>query len=153
MKLNRENGFSLIESIVGVAIVATAGLTLLAGLITATKAQIIHKDEVTSEILARGQMEYVVRQPYSTNPWSYNVTSLQCYSDQQPSWWDAENPPLLSDVYTGYQVSVTAINFDADEDGVLEVPGDDSDIYNVTIRVYRPDTKLLLTLENSKTNR
>ena len=151
--VKRESGFTLIEIIVGLAIIATAGLAFISGLATSTKAENVHRDNITGEILARGQMEYVVRQPYSISPWSYNVTSSQRFSDQQPSWWDISNPSLLPDDYTGYLVSVTAIDFDADTDGVLEVPGDDSGIRRITVRVYHPETKLIVTLENNKANR
>ena len=153
MKSKKENGFSLIEVIVGVAIIAIVGLLIMSGLTTTMKAQIIHRDEITGEILARNQMEYVMRQPYSSSPWSYSVTSSQRSSIQQPSWWESGNPPLLSDIYAGYLVSVNATDYDADRDGVLEVPGDDSDICNITVKVYHPDTKLLVTLESNKVNR
>jgi type II secretory pathway pseudopilin PulG len=152
-RVKGESGFNLIETIVGIAIVATAVLAITGGLVTATKAGNIHSDEITGEILARGQMEYVVRKPYSTSPWSYNLTSSQRISDEQPSWWDTSNPPLLADNYTGYLVSVDAVDFDADEDGVLEVPGDDSDIHRITVKVYRPENKLLVSLESNKANR
>jgi prepilin-type N-terminal cleavage/methylation domain-containing protein len=153
MNFKRENGFSLIEVIVGVAIVAIVGLVIMIGTTTTTKAQITHRDEITGEILARSQMEYVMRQPYSSSPWSYSVTSSQRSSGQQPLWWDSGNPPLLSDIYAGYLVSVNATDYDADRDGVLEIPGDDSDICNIVVKVYHPVTKLLVTVESYKVNR
>jgi len=151
--MKKETGFTLIETIIGLGIIATAGLAFVSGLATSMQAEDVHQGRVTGKIVATGEMEYVMRQPYSSSPWSYNVTSSQRFSNQQPSWWDISNPPLLPDDYTGYLVSVTAADFDADADGVLEVPGDDSDIRRITVRVYRPETKLLITLENNKANR
>ena len=151
--MKKENGFALIETIVGVGIIAAAGLAFISGMLTSIKSEEVQRGKITGKILATGEMEYVMRQPYSISPWSYNVTSSQRFSNQQPSWWDIGNPPLLPNDYTGYLVSVTAIDFDADADGVLEVPGDDSDIRRITVKVYHPETKLIVTLENNKANR
>ncbi len=152
-RAKKENGFTLVDTIVALAIFTTAGLALTSGLVTATSTASLHRDRVTGEILARGEMEYVMKQPYSSNPWSCNVTASQRLSTQQPSWWDDSNPPLLAEEYTGYVVSTSEADFDADGDGVIEVPGDDSDIRRITVRVYRPETKLLVTLESNKANR
>ena len=151
--LKREAGFTLIETVVGLAIIVSAGVALVSGLATSFNADNIHRNQVTGEILARSTMEYITTQPYSGAPWSYNVTSSERNSDQQPSWWDSSNPPLLSDNFTGYSVSVNSDDFDADADGLLEIPGDDSGLRKVTVRVFCPETKLLVTLDTYKANR
>jgi len=148
-----ETGISLIETIVGLAIIATVGLALMSGLTTSISASIIHKEQATGEALARSQMEYVKEQLYSDNAWSYTINSSERYSTQQPSWWNENNPPLLSDSYPGYSVSVIAEDFDADEDGTLEIPGDDDSIRKITVSVYHPDNNLVISLKDNKARR
>ena len=151
--LRGEAGISLIETIVGLAIVATVGVALISGLATSISAAIIHREQATGEALARSQMEYIKEQPYSDNAWSYTVASSQRNSTQQPSWWDENDPPLLLSSYLGYSVSVTAEDFDADGDGTFEVPGDDDGIRKITLSVYHPDSDLVISLESNKVRR
>jgi prepilin-type N-terminal cleavage/methylation domain-containing protein len=61
-----QNGFSLIEVIVSIAIVSVVGVGLLSGLMTASKARITTAERETAKNIAEMQLEYVKSQPYNT---------------------------------------------------------------------------------------
>jgi len=150
--MQNQRGFSLIEVLVTVAIVVTVAAIFLSALATSTKATVIADQQATAESLARGQLEYIQNQIYSDTPWSYTVSTSGRGSSLYPSWWDADNPPLLSSDYAGYSINSSADDFDADGDTNLEVPGDDEGIRKITVRIYRLDVKAepLITLEDYK---
>jgi len=152
-RFKQQVGFTLLETVIGVAVISTAGVAFMSGLTTAIRAESIHRDEVTGQILARNQMEYLSDRPYSGNAWSYTVTSAQRSAEQSPSWWDDGNPPLLPEDCAGYVVSAAAADFDADGDGILELAGDDAGIRRVTVRVATPEGKLLVELATNRTDR
>lgn len=69
-----EKGFSLIETVISIAllgIIAVAFLTALAG---AYKALIIADERETAKNLAESQMEYIKSLPYSANYTAHNLT-------------------------------------------------------------------------------
>ena len=75
MPWRREQGFSLIEQIVAVALVAvvvTPFALLLSGLVRGAS---VSDAEVSMLILARSQMESVKKQPYQDLPASYTTIS------------------------------------------------------------------------------
>jgi len=59
-----ERGFSLIEVLIGLAILGLVAVAFLSGLTTASRALIIADERTTAESLAKSQMEYVKQQPY-----------------------------------------------------------------------------------------
>jgi len=152
--MQNQRGFSLIEVLVAMAITGIVTAILLSALSTGAKATFIADQMVTAESLAIAQMEYIQNQVYSDTPWDYTIDSSERESSQSPSWWDANNPLLLPSDYTGYSVNVSAMDFDADGDSNIEVPGDDEDIRLITVRIYRLDVKIepLFTLEDYKVN-
>jgi len=123
------------DVLVGLFIIATAGSAIIAGLWGALQANKISNYHVNANIVAKSQMEYVKSRPYSNGEWAYTLTPSNRSSSQQPSWWDAANPPLLTSRYEGFNVITQAVNFDADSDGTVEVTGDDANIRKVTVRV------------------
>ncbi len=151
----KERGVTLIETLVALAILGIVAVGFLGALATGAKAMFTADERTTAESLARGQMEYIKNQGYSDNPWAYTVTSSQRSSSQQPSWWDADNPPLLSSNYAGYSIEASAEDFDVDGDGTVEVPGDDEGIRRIMANIYHPDTDPdpVITLEAYKVNR
>ena len=151
--MKNEKGFSLVEVLVALALLGIIGAAFLGSLATASKSILIADERTTAESLARSQMEYVKNHDYSIAPWVYTVTSLQRSSSQQPSWWDADNPPLLSNNYDGYSVEVKADDFDADGDGDIEVPGDDEGIRKITVTVGHNDKPEVIILEDYKVDR
>jgi len=149
-----QRGFTLIEVLVAMAILGLVGVAFLVSLSIASKAIILADERTTSESLARSQIEYIKNQSYSDDSWTYTVTSSQRSPTQQPSWWDPDNdiPPLLSSNYDGYSVEASAVDFDADGDGTVEVPGEDEDIRKITVTVSHHGEEVL-TLEDYKVDR
>jgi len=158
-RLRKQRGFTLIEVIIAMALLGIIAIAFLGALATASSAIIISDERTTAESLARSQLEYVKNQDYSDNQghqWSYKVTgSSRTVLAGAPSWWDDDNPPLLSSIYAGYSVEVKTEDFDADNDGGIEVPGDDEGIQKITVNIYHPDTDPdpVITLEGYKVER
>jgi prepilin-type N-terminal cleavage/methylation domain-containing protein len=63
----REDGFSLIEVVISIALLGIVGVALANGLSGSSKALMIADERTTSESLARTQMESIVLQPFSTS--------------------------------------------------------------------------------------
>ena len=137
---------------IALAIMGIIAVAFLSGLATTLNATRIADERSVAQSLAQGQMEYVKSQEYSTAPWSYTVTTSDRSSSSQPSWWDTDNPPLLSSDYAGYSAWVKAKDFDVDNDGAIEVPGDDEGIRKITVTV-KHDDKEVFTLEDYKVDR
>jgi len=146
-----QEGISLIEVLISLAVVGIIVAGFLGATTTSVQGTTLASVRTAADSLARGHMEYIMSLGYSTGPWSYTATTSQRTSSQQPSWWDASNPPLLSSDYEPYRVEVRAEDFDADGDGTTEVPGEDEGVRRITVEVYRSgDTDVVLTLEHYK---
>ena len=156
-RLRNQKGFTLIELIVSLALLGLIAIAYLGALATASTAIIISDERTTAESLARSQMEYVKNQDYSDNVWSYEVTSSgRSVIAGAPSWWDADNPPLLSSDYDGYVVDIIAADFDADNDGTLEVGlvgDDDEGVRRITVTVEHLSKPEVIILEDYKVDR
>lgn len=61
-------GFSLVEQLVALAIMSTAIVVLLAGLMTAARGISLFADRVTAQSLARSQLEMIKDSPYIADP-------------------------------------------------------------------------------------
>jgi hypothetical protein len=132
-------------------------IAFLGALATASTAIITSDERTTAESLARSQMEYVKDQDYSQNIWSYEITDTsRTIIAGTPSWWDDDNPPLLSNNYAGYSVEVKAEDFDADNDGILEVGlvGDEDErIRKITVTVEHLEKPEVIILDDYKVKR
>jgi prepilin-type N-terminal cleavage/methylation domain-containing protein len=148
--MKHEQGFTLVEVLVSVALVGVIATAFLGAMSSNIKATSVAGNRTTADTIARGHMESIMGQAYSTTAWSYEVTTSQRTATQAPSWWDASSPPLLDSTYEGYRVEARAEDFDADGDGTLEVPGDDEGIRRITVEVYSDGADPVLTLENYK---
>lgn len=89
MKVKSEKGFSLIETIVALALLATIGVSLFNGLATTSAARVSADEKVSSKILAEILMENVKKQ-------SYSITGNYTYT--------------IPDEYTGYSANFTVEN-------------------------------------------
>ncbi len=153
-RLRKQRGFTLIEVLIALALLGLIAIAFLGALAAASNAIIIADERTTAESLARSQMEYAKNQDYSDNQWSYEVTdSSRAVLAGAPSWWDDDNPPLLSSNYAGYSVEVKAEDFDADDDGGIEVPGEDEGIRKITVTVSHLAKPEVIILEDYKVNR
>ena len=153
-RLRKQRGFTLIEVIIAMALLGIIAIAFLGALATASSSIIIADERTTAESLARSQMEYAKNQDYSDNQWSYEVTdSSRAVLAGAPSWWDDDNPPLLSSNYAGYSVEIKAEDFDADNDGSIEVPGEDEGIRKITVTVEHLAKPEVIILEDYKLKR
>lgn len=149
----QEKGISLVETIVGLAIISIVSIVFMTGLATNFKGKTVQDKAAFGEAIAISQMEYVKTQPFSTNEWSYTVSTTNRSSTQQPSWWNDDNPPLLEGDYSRYYAVLIAEDFDADGDSLLEVPGDDDSVREITITVYNTTDEVQFSLTSYKTDR
>ena len=116
--MKSEKGFSLIEVAIAMLLLGIVAVAILGSLATGSRALMLADERATAESLARTEMEYVRNQVYSGAPWDYTVTSSQRSSTDQPSWWDADNPPLLSSNFEGYTIDVSAVPLNGTDDGI-----------------------------------
>jgi prepilin-type N-terminal cleavage/methylation domain-containing protein len=66
--MQKQNGFSLLEVILAVALVGILGITIPGALSTANKTTMVGGEHTTAESVARSQMDYIQNQSYdSTN--------------------------------------------------------------------------------------
>jgi type II secretion system protein I len=94
--MKSENGFSLIEVLIAMAIIGIVAVGLLSALTTSSRAAIQTDEMDTARVLAQSQMEYVKKQPFLS---SYELDEA-----------------IMSE-YPGYSVSIAAAP--ADERDVL----------------------------------
>ena len=148
-----ELGVSLIETIVGLALISIVAVAFLSGMATNYRGKMVQDEKSFGEAIASSQIEYVKKQSFSTDEYSYDVSTLSRGYIQQPSWWDSSNPPLLESEYDGYYSVVKAEDFDVDGDSTIEVPGDDDSIRQITIEVYNTQNELVINLIGYKTDK
>jgi prepilin-type N-terminal cleavage/methylation domain-containing protein len=134
--MKSQKGFGLIEVLISVAIIATAGIAFLGGLTISTKILTQTDTSETSRDLAVTQMEFVKSMPYSPNDWEYTLSTTDLVSTppKQPVWWTNPDslPSLLdSEKYSGYSIKATAEKLDGNND---------ANIKSITIVVYKNNT-------------
>ncbi len=110
--MKNERGFTLIEVMIAIALMGIIGIALLSGLATASRGLFTADERATAESLARSQIEYIKKQDYDEY-WNYTVSTSQRSSSDQPSWWDADNPPFLSPEYVDYSATINATAIEA----------------------------------------
>lgn len=93
--MQSERGFTLIEVLVSLALIAVVAVGYLGAMVTSTKGAETTRQIDVSRALAEGQMEYIKHQPFAT---SYTP---------DPSMVNGNNQ--FTD-YPGYSVSITVTN-------------------------------------------
>jgi len=136
--IKKETGFSLVEVLVGLAIIGIVVVGFLMAIATAYKANIISDERTTADSLARAQMEYVKAQGYisaDSAGWPYELPG----SPPPVSWLWA----IPVDPPAGYTVNVDAIPIhDIGDDGIQKI-----------IIVVSHNNKIIVTLEDLKADR
>jgi len=78
--LNRraDSGFTLIETLVALAVLGIIAVFIMGGMIMASKSVIIGNEQTTAESFARSQLEYIQSQPYDSvnNPPLYDSIAI-----------------------------------------------------------------------------
>lgn len=120
-----QNGFTLVETLVSLAVLGTVAVVFLAGLVTINKAASIHDKQNTALSLAQNQMEYVKNSPYTYDVLEYSQS------------------PLPDDTkYTNYSISITAEPLSSPDTGIQKI----------TVSVEHSGKQLTI-LESYKTDR
>jgi prepilin-type N-terminal cleavage/methylation domain-containing protein len=114
---HNSKGFSLIEVMIALALMAIIGVAFLGALATASKAILIADEQATAESLARSQMEYVKNQDYID------------YSEEPHDFYDLITPPggyeidplIVEELQEGLQkITVTVNHYGKSEVIVLD---------------------------------
>ena len=74
MKIKSEKGFTLIETIVALALLSIIGVSFLNGLATTSTARVTADERTSAKILAENLMENLKKQSYTTNTTLYEYT-------------------------------------------------------------------------------
>jgi type II secretory pathway pseudopilin PulG len=131
--MKNEKGYTLIGTIIALALLGVIAVAFLGALVTASNALIITDKHATAESLARSQMEYVKSQGYD----AYN------------------NPPqyaLITNIPADYSIVVSAARLDRGQGTTI-----DTGIQKITVTIYHPAEEIegnkVITLEDYKVNR
>ena len=136
--MKSEKGFSLIEVLVSLMILAMIGLAFLSALATSSRATLIMDERTTAKNLACSQMEYVKSQDY--------IDYADLYHGEYVGL-----ETVLASYPASYSVEITAVPIDPDTGQPLP-SGQDNDIQKIIVTVNRNDEPVL-TVEDYKVNR
>ena len=120
-----ERGFTLVETLIGIVVMATVGATLLFGTYTLIKSDESARIHMGADSLARYELEYVKAMTYLNAPWSYELPGT-------PPSWDLGHNDVPSS-FTDYTVVVSASG----------IAGGDDDIQKISAVVCYKGTQIL----------
>ena len=101
---SRESGATLIEALVGLAVLGAIAVCFLSGLVTTSKAAFISDEQATAESLARSQVEWVQNASYSYNATAYSPAPIHSSKD-----------------YIDYSVNITSAPLNNPDDGIQKI--------------------------------
>jgi len=123
--MKSQMGFTLIETLVALAILGIVAVSILSGMATTSKATAIVDERATAESLARSQLEWVKNADYVYSATEYSPTPIPDGKD-----------------YIGYSAIIVAEPLHDPDDGIQKI----------IITVKRSD-KVIITLEGYKVDR
>jgi len=129
-----QRGLGVIESLVAIAILGIAVVSLIIALSTGTVAVGKCNQEVVAQSLARTQLEYTKSYPYNSEATTYPYVY---------TYDETYNPSPIT-LPEGYTISV--------EVSSIPEPPTDANIQNITVAISR-DGEDILTIEDYKVNR
>ena len=129
--LSSQQGFSLLEILVALGILAAAAVTFLAGMETSSMAVMLSQERVAAESLAKSQME-------SIKSWEYDEVN------STPNYEAAKLPDTA-----GYDIAISALRWDP----VLNIEStDDTGLQQITVTITS-DEEQVFELVGYKVNR
>ena len=141
--VGRERGITLMETIVGMAVLGLIGVGFMSALASTFRATEINDEKVVAENLIRTQLEYLRSQDYCT-PGS---TPYVVPADGSCGTYTV--PPTGVTPPTGYSLSVELDTYCCDS---LSNPYPIDELQKITATVYR-DGKLVTQVSDLKTSR
>jgi prepilin-type N-terminal cleavage/methylation domain-containing protein len=130
MDIRSNKGFSLLETLIAIAVLAVISIAVLLGLSMSARANIMSDEQTTAGSIARSQIESIQRQSYDS----------------------VNNPPiysLISNIPDGYSiVTPIAVRLDPKNDGLVN----DDGIQQIAVTVMH-GTKTILTLVDNKVHK
>ena len=123
--MKSQMGFTLIETLVALAILGIVAVSILSGMATTSKATAIADERATAESLARSQLEWVKNADYVYSATEYSPAPIPDGKD-----------------YVGYSAIIVAEPLHDPDDGIQKI----------IITVKRSD-KVVITLEGYKVDR
>jgi len=141
-----EQGLTMIEVLVAVALLATLGVAFISALTTSTNATTLVEKKVDVDQLARTQLEYIKGLPYLP-VWDGTGDEPDVYYKETPAdiYQDIETAGLIT-LPANYTIVVSdPVTVDGED-------GPDPDIQKITVTIQK-DGADLLEVEGYKVNR
>ena len=112
--MSSEKGFSLTETILALALLGIVSAIFLGSIGTETKATLVTAEQVTSESLVRGEIEYIKAYPYQYSASEYPIDQTL----NIPRGWHMPNPTVeaLHEPDDGIQKVTITIQRDGEDE-------------------------------------